>query len=267
MVIKIGLTDAPPLWAASFRFLLAIAILWGIVVARGYKVAAKPSELLRLAHPGLYLYGASYALIYIAEQHISSALTSILFASFPLFVALLSLVMLKAERLRLVSWLGLALGFAGILVISWDSLRTSELVFLGTVLALLGSLASALGIIIHKKSFSDRNIYTAAALQMTLGGIPLLVAALIFEDISLFIVSFKSVGSVVYLAVFGTVIAFVGYYWLLARIRAIAASLIGFIIPIVAIFIGVILAGEALSAGAVIGTVTILSGVLLVLKQ
>ncbi|MFQ5499356.1 MAG: DMT family transporter [Candidatus Zixiibacteriota bacterium] len=97
MAIRVGLQGAPPLYAAAFQFVIATATLWAVVAVRRYHVPHNVWQLLRLSHPGVYMYCGSYALIYFAEQYISSALTSILFASFPLFVAMLSLKMLKAE--------------------------------------------------------------------------------------------------------------------------------------------------------------------------
>lgn len=266
MAIKIGLIDAPPLYAASLRFALAVAILYAIILLKRYSLPEGAWQTLRLAYPGLYMYGACYALIYFAEQYISSALTSVLFASFPLFVAFLSTWMLRAERLQLPAWFGLGLGFVGIVVISYDSLHSSGDLFLGTMLALGGSLTAAYGMLIHKKHFASRNITVAATVQMTLGGMPLLVAALVFERLSDFSVTPASIGSILYLATLGTVIAFVAYYWLLSRAKAVVVSLIAFITPIVAIFLGVFW-GESLSLRTLVGTIMILTGVLLVVRK
>ena len=93
------------------------------------------------------------------------------------------------------------------------------------------------------------------------------LGALLFENASDFIVSTESVGSILYLAVFGSVIAFLCYYWLLARARAVTVSLIAFITPLVAIFIGVMFFEESLSLRIAIGAVLILSGIVLVERR
>ncbi len=266
MGIKIGLSDAPPLYAASLRFALAVAILYAIILLKRYSFPKDVWETLKLAYPGLYMYGASYALIYFAEQYISSALTSVLFTSFPLFVAFLSIWMLKAERLRWAAWLGLGLGFFGIVVISYDSFQASGNLFLGSILTLGGSLMAAYGMLIHKKHFAGQNIVVAATVQMTLGGIPLLAAALLFERWSHFSLTPASVGSILYLAIIGTVIAFVAYYWLLSHTKAIIVSLIAFITPIVAVVLGFFW-GESLPICTLAGTIMILTGILLVVRR
>ncbi|MDH4157512.1 MAG: DMT family transporter, partial [candidate division Zixibacteria bacterium] len=232
-----------------------------------YRLPGTFRGFLTLGYPGLYMFGASYALIYFAEQHISSALTSVLFAAYPLMIAFLSIWVLSHEKLRRVGWLGLALGLLGIVVISYDSLQTSSDIFLGTVLALAGTLAAAWGLVIHKRKFSGENVFVATSVQMTVGGVPLILAALVFERWSDFVISPISIGSIVYLTLLGTVVAFVGYYWLLKRITAVRASLIAFITPLVAIFIGVIFFSESLTVLVAIGAVMILSGILLVSRK
>jgi len=267
IAIKIGLTQAPPLYTAGFRFIIAFFILVTIVKVKGLSYPKSYKAFLTLGYPGLYMYGASYALIYFSELYISSALAAVLFASFPFFVALLSFRSLKNEKLNALGWLGLFFGLTGVILISIDSLQTSRDLFLGTLLSLAGSFAAAYGMILHKKDFSRENIFVAATVQMSCGGLILVPAALIFEKWSDFIFSIESIGSIVYLAVFGSVIAFLGYYWLLARTRAVTVSLIAFITPIVAIFIGVLFFSENLSLLIILGTILILSGILMVERK
>jgi drug/metabolite transporter (DMT)-like permease len=266
MAIKIGLTDAPPLSGVSVRFALAVLILYTVVRIKRYSLPERFGSKLKLAYPGLYIYSGSYALIYLAEQHISSALTAVLFASFPLFVAFLSIWMLQTERLNSAGWLGLALGFAGVVLISYDSFQSSPHLFTGTLLALGGSFSAAYGILIQKKHFSRENVLVATFIQMTLGLLPLVALSFAFDQWANFFVTAASIGSILYLAIFGTVIAFVGYYWLLSHTKAITVSLIAFFTPVIAILIG-ILFGESLAIRTVAGAVMILAGVVLVMRR
>ncbi|MFQ6008708.1 MAG: DMT family transporter [Candidatus Zixiibacteriota bacterium] len=266
MGIKIGLTDAPPLSGASVRFALAVVILLAIVRYKRYSLPEGFGPKLRLAYPGLYIYSGSYALIYLAEQYISSALMAVLFASFPLFVAFLSIWILKTERLSLAAWLGLGLGFVGVVVISYNSFQSSQHLFVGTLLALGGALSAAYGSLLQKKHFSGENVFVATAIQMTLGLFPLLILSIVFDQWSNFAVTAASIGSIIYLGIFGTVIAFVAYYWLLSHTEVVNVSLIAFITPVVAILIG-ILFGESLAFRAIIGAALILVGVVLVIRK
>ncbi|PWB73448.1 hypothetical protein C3F09_05280 [candidate division GN15 bacterium] len=267
LAIKIGLGSAPPLYAAAIRFAIAVAILASIVRVKKLSYPSGLGNLLRLGHPGVYMYGVSYACVYFGELYINSATAAVLFGSFPFFVAILSNLRLKHERIHRLAWLGLAVGFLGVVLISYDQLQASEHLFWGTVLTLVGSLASAWGLIIHKKHHSGANIYVAAAVQMATGGLLLLPAALIFERLSDFAVTTASVGSILYLSVFGSVIAFLGYYWLLTHMKAVTVSMVAFVTPLVAILVGQILAHETLSAYVYVGTAMILGGMLLVGRE
>lgn len=268
IAIKLGLSDAPPLWAASIRFVIAVGILGTIVLVKRYPLPRSLREYLIMGHPGFYMYGLSYALIYFGELYINSALASVLFGSFPFFVAMLSHYYLPGEkRVSPLGWLGMVIGFSGVVLISYDSLQTSQHIFLGTMLTLVGSLASAVGLMFHKRHCEQTNIYVAAVVQMLFGGIFLLAGAILFEDVSRLNLSPLSIGSILYLAIFGTAIAFVGYYWLLTRMRTVTVSLIGFVTPLIAIMIGVMLFDEQLAALIGIGAVLIFAGMALVTRK
>ncbi|MBD3403331.1 EamA family transporter [candidate division GN15 bacterium] len=267
ITIKIGLTAAPPLQTASLRFILAMLILTGIVMIKRYPYPKDLRTWLKVGYPGVWMYGLHYALIYFAQLHISSSLTAVLFASFPFWVAILSSFRLKEGRVRPLAWLGIAIGFVGVVLISYDQLKTSGDLFEGTLLALVATYAAAHGMILHKKFHAMDNIVVSASIQMLFGGVLVLIAAFLFEDWSEFTVSVESIGSIVYLAILGTIVAFLSYYWLLARIKAVTASMIAFITPLVAIFIGVLFFEESLSLPIVIGTVLILSGVVLTIRR
>ena len=152
-------------------------------------------------------------------------------------------------------------------MISFDSFSTEGNLFLGTILALSGTLLTAGGLILHKKYYVSENIYKAICTQMIVGATPLLLLAILTEDFSTFTFNSQTIGSAIYLALFGTVIAFSGYYWLLKRITASLAAMIAFITPLVAIFLGVGFFGEPFSTYYAISTVLVLFGVILMVKR
>ncbi len=265
--IKIGLGEAPPLYSAALRFVVAVTLLLIIVLVKRYRFPRSFRSFVKLGYPGIYMYGISYALVYLAEQHIDSSLMAVLFASFPFFVAVLSMVRLKQEKPRRIGWVGMMVGFAGVVLISVEQWQASEDLFWGTMLGIGGVYAAAHGLVVHTKKFTRENIVVAVCVQMICGGVLLFIAAIVFEDISAFQINVVSVGSVLYLAVFGSVIAFLGYYWLLRRTTAVIVSLIAFVTPLVAITIGVLLFDESVTPLIGIGTLMILSGIVAVIKK
>ncbi|MEW5796459.1 MAG: EamA family transporter [Candidatus Zixiibacteriota bacterium] len=266
LAIKIGLSQAPPLTTASLRFLLASLTLSCISLVRRHTYPGSLRELLRLGYPGIYMFGLSYALVYLGQLYVNSATAAVLFASFPFFIAALNWWLNRSERLSPRGWLGMVLGFGGVVAISYDSLQTSGDIFLGSLAVLAAALVSAYGVVLHKKRFGDVNIVVAANVQMISGGILLLIAACLAESWADFHVTAKAVGSIIYLALGGSVVAFLGYFWLVKRMRLTVVSLIAFITPLVAILIGVLVAEESITAMESAGAGLILCGVLLVIR-
>jgi drug/metabolite transporter (DMT)-like permease len=266
MAIKIGLQDSPPFWSAGIRFIIASLIIVIINLVRRKKYPREIAEIIRIGVPGIFLYGFSYLLVYWAETYIDSSLTAIIFSSLPIFVAIISIFMLRDERLAIWGWFGMALGLAGIVLISFQSFQESAFHFWGAVMAVLGAISSAYGTVCVRAHLKNQDIFIMAAIQMIIGAVIMVSAALIFEPISSFRITFKSIGALSYLAVFGTVVAFLGYYHLLQKMKAISVSLISFIIPVIAVLLGYIFLSESLTVAFAFGAAMILIGVALVLR-
>jgi drug/metabolite transporter (DMT)-like permease len=210
------------------------------------------------------MYGVSYASVYSAEQYIISSLTAVLFATFPLIVALLSHYLLPSDKLKGWAWPGMVVGLAGVVTISWHTLELSGELFRGAMLALLASLASATGVVLHKRHAVKVDIVVAATIQMILGTCVLLSGAIFTESLGDMVWTPTAIGSIFYLAVFGTVIAFLGYYWLMTHINVVSAAMIAFVTPLVASLIGMAFADESFTTPTAIGGAMILLSIALV---
>ena len=267
MAIKLGLADAPPLTTAALRFCVALALIF--MLARWKRVSLPVGWRARgrLALPGFFIFGLNYAFVYLAEVHITSSLTAILYGSIPFWVALFSLGLLKQERLTMIAWIGIVIGFVGVVVISYDQFTVSGDLFYGSLLTLAACAAASFGTVLHKRLHTEAPVLAAVLLQMTLGWLVLIPLALVFERPSDFVPTAHSIGSVVYLATLGTVAAFLLFYWLIQRLKVITLSMIDFISPLIAVFIGVVLYNEPLSTRVAIGSALVLGGVALVLRR
>ncbi len=267
LIIRIGLDDSPPLWSAGFRFLLAAVVLLIINKIQGIKYPEKPVELWRAAFPGIFMYGVGYPLVYMAEQHITSALTAVLFSSLPIFVALFSYRYLKNEKLDWFGWLGLITGFTGIIFVFYDALKDSRIILGAAAMVVLSAVVSAYSTVYIRAKLTEYRPQTLVALQTSLGAVLILVTALIFEPLGDFKITYRSVGAVIYLGLLGTIAAFTLYYWLLKRMKAISVAQTTFIIPLIAILMGYIFRNETISSFALIGTVLIIGGVIVVIRR
>jgi drug/metabolite transporter (DMT)-like permease len=265
IAIKIGLDDAPPLTTLALRFILAGLILNAICLIKKIPYPKSKSELLHLAIPGLFTYTLNYIIVYYSEVYIESALTAILYASMPFYAAVMSIWLLPGEKqLNVKGWFAMGMAMVGIVIISGEAYSISGDLLLGTLLALGASLSATFGTILLKRAHAKSNLFMALTIQLTVGTIPMIIGALLFDNWSDFAVTDKSIGSIIYLAIFGTVIAFSVYYWLIPRLNAIFLLMSTFIIPIIATLIGVIGFGEQITLSMYSGAALVLSSVLVV---
>ena len=267
LAIKIGLEDSPPLWSAGLRFALAAIILFVINFIKRVQYPRDWKTIWSVAYPGIFMYTLSYILVYWGETHIGSAMMAVLYTTFPFFVAAFAAIMLKEERLSPIAWGGLVIGFGGVIVIFFDSLSISQLAFGGTVAGVVSSATSAYATVDVRARLRETPIRMMASLQIALGAILTILIAALLEPLDAFHVTTKSVSTLFYLATFGTIIAFLAYYWLLQRMRAVTVSLMTFFIPVIAIALGYLVRSETFTYMAVVGTVLILVGVVLVMKK
>ncbi len=263
LAIKIGLGSVPPFLGVGIRFLLAAAIL--LVIIRWRKVQIPWTREQRVLYIGLIVlsYSIPFALVYWAELYIPSGLGSILFASYPFWVAILSQMFLTSERLTFFKVAGIVLGFSGLLIIFSRDIHWTDSYGLWAMSAiLLSTVMQAVSTIIVKKHGQSANPFAMNFVGMSFGGALLFLFGLTTESLSDIHWDATAIGSIAYLAVFGSVIAFVTYHWLLKRIEAVYLSLTTFINPIVAVILGALILNEELVASVYIGASFVLAGIL-----
>lgn len=261
LAIKIGLVGVPPMLAAGLRFTLAAAVLFCAALARGSSFKLSRDDKLCVLSCGFFSFTLSYACVYWAESLISSGLTAILFSTMPLFVALLSALWTKTERLSPRTLGGIAVGMAGTAVLFWPQDGLSRAQALGMALALLSSLAAAINLVMVKRHGRSTDIFAMNALGMAMGAACLLALSLATESYAALAWSWSNAAALVYLALFGTVTAFLSYYHLVKRMDATPLSLITLIFPIIAVALGRLFLDEPISRRALAGIGVILSGV------
>lgn len=268
LVIKVGLEDAPPLWSAALRFLLAATLLYGInyVAKQRYPIGWR--NKWRAAWPGIFTFFGSYALTYMGEDYISSALAAILFAVFPFFVMALMPLMVKTERVGFMSLIGALVGFGGTILIFAEPVQVESSALIGMIFLILSPICAAIGSVSVKAYLHSAPVFPMITLQMTVGAILMTLCAIIFEPFSDFKSTTSSVGAILFLAIFGSIITFGGYFWLLKQLRLVTMSMIALITPVVAMFMGYVFLKEKLTIENYIGAALVLMGVAIVnIKQ
>lgn len=265
--IKIGLEDSPPFLSAGLRFLIATIFLYIWAKCRGIRFSDYKDQIIKILIPGFFLYYLAYSLIYWGEQYINSGLTAVLFATFPFFVAIYATLLLKDEKLTRFKFLGLLTGFCGIILIFWDSLSFSgENLFAGMTGIILSAACSAYASVRVKRDLYSVEPIVISTYQMGLGTLLLLGSGFLLEKTSDFKLTYKSIGALLYLSFLGSALAFMAYYWLLKKIEVTKLSLITFITPIVALVLGWLILGEALTLYLLLGTILVIFGIWLVTR-
>ncbi len=254
----------PPILGASLRFLLASLFLLGIIEFRKIQFA-RDQVFWRLGLlMGLSSFGIPLALVYWGTQFIPTGLASILFATHPFAVALFSYFILPKERLNRAKLGGIILGFVGVYVIfasefSFQSTFGVE----GMIAIILSSALQAFTLVTVKKYGGPYNTMSLNYVGMVIGGVLLAGVSLLVENHAGLVFNEGAVFSLIYLALFGSVVTFVTYFWLLKHVEVVLLSLTAFVTPIIAVIAGVVVFQESFTVQMMIGSALVLVGIII----
>ncbi len=269
LVIKYQLGNVAPEVSVAWRFALASALLLGWCGWRRTPLRYGPREHVRFATLGLLLFGLSYVLVYRAEATLTSGLVAVLF-SFLVLWNLLGVRLFFGTRAPLALLLGAALGVAGVGLLFWPDLsgqRAESGLLTGIGYAVAGTLVASCGNLYSQRLFArDIAIVPATAFAMGYAAV-LLVAWCAVRGISFdFDARPPYVLSLLYLALLGSVVAFVAFLTLLKRIGAGRAGYSAAVIPAVAMLASTLFEHYRWTALGVAGMALVLAGTVLVLR-
>ena len=257
LVMRIGLETIPPFMMGGSRFLIAGLVLFGFLRARG---APSPSvkEWGAAVKVGVLLLVAGNGFIALAEQRVSSSVAAMVVATVPLWMALLS--SFTGQRPSRLEWVGLLLGFAGVALLQASGQLDAEpLMVVGLLLA---PFSWALGSVWSKRLPLPKGAMATAA-EMIAGGSAMLVVSLARGERLTAAPSARSIAAVAFLVVFGSIVAFSAYGFLLRATRPAIATSYAYVNPVVALLLGVLLAGEHAGPMTWAAAAIILAGVVI----
>lgn len=262
LAIKIGLEDLPPFLSAGVRFLVAVAVLAALSLAAKVPFPRGARLHAGLAAAGLLQFVVSYGAVYWGEQYIPSGLSAVLFATYPLLVLVLAHGMVEGERITARKAVGVGLGLVGVALIFRSDLAVEHpLATVAAGVTLLSPLASGLTSVGIKRWGQAVHPYTLTTLPMAYGAVGLLAISLAAEDPAAARWSAEAYGSVVYLALVGSVAAFVVYYRVLKEVTVSALALISYVFPVVAVALGWVVLGERLTGWTLAGAALVVAGI------
>lgn len=261
LAITWGYESFPPLLGSSIRFLLAALIYIPILYIGKDRFPESKNEWKVVTMLGVLGFGLAYGMVYIGQQFIPSALSSILFTTYPFWVAIGSFFVLKETTFTPVKIIGMILGFTGILLIFGHKLTGFAPDYLfGMILIILSAIAQASNLIYIKKWGINLSSSMLNFLGMGIGGLVLLIWSAFTETWTVHL-TLTGILATLYLTVVGSVIVFGIYWWLLSKVQAVTLSLSAFLTPIVAVMVGYFFAGEILGFWVYLGGAIAISGI------
>ena len=265
--IELAGETMPPLFAAGVRFIIAGLLMVGFVAWRRGRAPLRPTrrELAAAAVVGLLLPGGN-ALLFIAETQVPIGLASLIIASVPLWVMVMRLV--ARERLDLIGTVSLVIGFAGIAILVRPGGGSGSLLYL--LLTIVAAFMWALGSFLSPRLPVPRDAFAATAAEMLAGGIVLTIVALAVyspNELDPSHYSARSIFGLWYLIVFGSLLGYSAYAWLLANAPLGQVATYAYVNPVVAIALGAIVLDESITLRIIAGAALVLVSVAIVVRR
>ncbi|HSJ09768.1 MAG TPA: EamA family transporter [Longimicrobiales bacterium] len=268
LAILYAIETLPPFLMAATRFLIAGTILFGWSILRAERRPTRAEWKAAAVVGALLLMGGNGAVVW-AEQLVPSGVAALLVSVTPCWMVLLDWLWHGSRRPGMRTVVGLVLGFGGIVLLIGPSaiVGGGNVHPLGALVLMIGCLCWAVGSLYSKRAPRPPGALLSTGMQMLAGGSLLVVAGLLTGEASrldMDAVSMKSLLAVLYLIVFGAIIGYSAYVWLLRVVSPARVSTYAYVNPVVAVLLGWGLAGEALTARMGIAGVVIIGGVALI---
>ncbi len=266
LFIKIAVEEIPPISLAALRIGIGALFLNFFVLAKGGKLLKNFKFWKDVFIAGFFAQGAPFILINWGEQYIDSALASILNGLTPIFTILLSTLVVKQEVLTPSKFIGVLLGFLGLIVlVSPEFSLEMKASSYGLLAVVIGAACYGIALIYSRKHLINTPPLVAPAGQLLVTTVYLIPLAFFIEGMTdVTTIPSKAWISVFILGFFGTAIAFVVYYRVLTSASASFLSLVTYLMPVFGVVLGVIFLEETIYWETIFGGLLILLGVMVV---
>ena len=264
--MKFALVSFPPFIMAGIRHTTAGIILSVIALIKKETFPTK-KEILNAGLVGALLLLGGNGLVAYAEMRVPSSIASLIIASVPLWISGLNWISGYKKKPSLLEFVGLFLGFAGIIVLAFQGSNSSTNIdVIGIALLLIASLSWSIGSLYSKRANMPKSSFYNISFQMLVGGFLLLIFSMLLGEYKSFNdsnITTQSLFAMFYLILFGSILAYSAYIWLFKNVNPTLASTYAFVNPVVALILGWSLANEVLSPQAIIASILIIGAVVI----
>ena len=263
LAIRIAIETLPPFLMAGTRFAIAGALLYAWRRVRGAPRPTLKQWKAATAVGALLLLGGNGGVVW-AEQWVESGRAALVVATVPFWMVLLDRIRPGGSRPSVAVWIGVAVGLAGVALLAGGSSGVSYR--FGLIVLLIASVAWAAGSLYSRTAILPTAL-TATGMEMLTGGILLLAFGIAMGELgegTMAVVSLRSALALLYLIVFGSLLGFTCYVWLLRVASAGLVSTYAYVNPVVAVFLGWLIASEPLSPRVIAASAVIIGSVVLI---
>jgi len=266
---RIGAQHMPGLFVAGLRQFSAGLIMVSFFLLKGYRIPDRDS-MKRISIQGLLLLCLANGMVTWSVEYISGGLAAIIAALVPILITVFSILLLKHAKFTAMMVGGLLVGFAGVILIFYDYISqfaNRSFVF-GVTLAFLGTISWAFGTVYGSRKKLPVDILFNVGLQMLIAGmVTLVICAFSGKLVNPVHVGIASWYALIYLVVFGSLIAYSAYVFAISKLPPTLVSIYAYINPIVAVLLGWALLNEKMNSTMLLGTLVTLGGVFLVNRE
>jgi drug/metabolite transporter (DMT)-like permease len=270
--IQKALSGFPPFLLGSLRFIAAGLLMMGWCLIKGENIFDL-STIKSAAVSGLLLLFISNGIVIWVEQFLPSAMVAIMVSTTPMWFILLDKPLWKENLSSRTTITGLLIGFVGVIILFSErvigafSSMQNKTELLGLAMLVIGSMSWAAGSLFSKYKTSNGSIIVKTSWQMFIAGLAFVPCGIVsgdFTDIQWAAIPMDAWLSVLYLIIFGSIIGFSAYVWLLKVQPAAKVSTHAYVNPVVAVLLGIFFANETITSIQILGLVVILGSVLLI---
>lgn len=264
LAIRFGLESLPPFLMSGIRYFVAGAFICAFARYRGAK-GATGGQWLRASLIGFLLFVVGTGGIVVAEKTLPSGLVSLMVATVPIYIILMEWLRPGGRAPGALTILGVIVGVAGMVILIGPTRLDGS--FAGILCVLIASFSWAIGSLYARSADLPTSKLLASGMETLAAGVIMLVLSLCqgeLSGLSLAMVSLKSLAAVTYLTVFGSIVGFSAYVYMLKNASPTHVSTYAYVNPLVAVFLGWALGGETVSGRTILASAVILLAVYLI---